>query len=132
MTKKDLAYRPNAFEQAKFEYWPLGKLFTDGLDKSVKKEGILKKLKSIENKSNNQLLELRDIYRPAIIGKDNGGYKSSDDDNNDDYDDYNRTYETIVDDYKNNKIKYKYIKNELDRINNAIKIYEKKKKYSNY
>ena len=41
LTKKDLGYKPNAFEQAKFEYFPLGKIFTDGLNKSDKKEGLL-------------------------------------------------------------------------------------------
>ena len=41
LTKKDLGYKPDAFEQAKFEYSPLGKVFTDGLDKSDKKEGLL-------------------------------------------------------------------------------------------
>ena len=39
LTKKDLNYKPNAFEQAKFEYSPLGKVFTDGLIKTDKKEG---------------------------------------------------------------------------------------------
>ena len=34
LAKKDLGYKPDAFEQAKFEYSPLGKVFTDGLDKS--------------------------------------------------------------------------------------------------
>ena len=80
LTKKDLNYKPNAFEQAKFEYSPLGKVFIDGLDKSDRKEGLLKKLKNIEDKSNNQLLALRDINRPAIRGR-NG------DDDDDDYDD---------------------------------------------
>ena len=43
LTKKDLGYKPDArFEQAKFEYSPLGKVFTDGLDKSDRKEGLLK------------------------------------------------------------------------------------------
>ena len=37
LTKKDLNYKPNAFEQAKFEYLPLGKVFIDGLDKTDKK-----------------------------------------------------------------------------------------------
>ena len=37
LTKKDLNYKPNAFEQAKFEYSPLGKVFIDGLDKSDRK-----------------------------------------------------------------------------------------------
>ena len=45
LTKKDLNYKPNAFEQEKFEYSPLGKVFSDGLDKSDKKEGLLKRFK---------------------------------------------------------------------------------------
>ena len=79
ITKKGLGYKPDAFEQAKFEYSPLGKVFTDGLDKSDRKEGLLKRLKNIEDKSNNQLLALRDINKPAIKGR-NG----NDDDNDDD------------------------------------------------
>ena len=67
LTKKDLKYKPDAFEQAKFEYSPLGKVFTDGLDKSDRNEGLLKRLKNIEDKSNNQLLALTDINRLAII-----------------------------------------------------------------
>ena len=53
LTKKDLNYKPNAFEQAKFEYSPLGKVFSDGLDKPNRKEGLLKRLKNIEDESNN-------------------------------------------------------------------------------
>ena len=68
LTKKDVNYKPNAFEQAKFAYLPLGKVIIGGLDKSDRKEGLLKKLKNIEDKSNNQLLALRDINRPAIRG----------------------------------------------------------------
>ena len=36
LTKKDLRFKPDAFEQPKFEYSPLGKVFTDGLDKSAR------------------------------------------------------------------------------------------------
>ena len=71
LTKKDLGYKPDAFEQAKFEYSPLGKVFTDGLDKFDRKEGLLKRLK-IEDRSNNQLLAIKNIPRPAIKGKNNG------------------------------------------------------------
>ena len=46
---KDLGYKPDALEQAKFEYSPLGKAFTDGLDKSDRKKGLLKRLKNIED-----------------------------------------------------------------------------------
>ena len=66
LTKKDLGYKPDAFEQVKFEYSPLGEVFTDGLDKSDKNEGLLKRLK------NNQLLTTKNISRPAIKGKNNG------------------------------------------------------------
>ena len=45
LTNKDLGYKPDAFEQAKFEYSPLGKVFTDGLDKSDKKKRSFKKIK---------------------------------------------------------------------------------------
>ena len=72
LTKKDLGYKPDAFEQATFEYLPIGKVFTDGLDKSDKNEGLLKRLKNIGDKSNNQLLTIKDISRPAIKGKNNG------------------------------------------------------------
>ena len=52
LTKKDLGYKPDAFEQAKSEYSPLGKVFTDGLDKSDKKVGIFQRLKNIEDNLN--------------------------------------------------------------------------------
>ena len=71
LTKKDLGYKPDAVEQSKFEYSPLGKVFTDGLDKSDKNEGLLKRLKNIEDKSNNSLLTIKNISRPAIKGKNN-------------------------------------------------------------
>ena len=52
LTKKDLGYKPDAFEQAKLEYSPLGKVFTDGLDKSNKKVGIFQRLQNIEDNLN--------------------------------------------------------------------------------
>ena len=72
LTNKDLGYKPDAFEQAKFEYSPLGKVFTDELAKSDRKEGLLKRLKNIEDRNNNQLLTIKNISRPAIKGKNNG------------------------------------------------------------
>ena len=72
LNKKDLGYKPDAFEQAKFEYSPLGKVFTDGLDnKSDRNEGLLKRFKNIEDRSNNQLLAIKNIPRPAIKGENN-------------------------------------------------------------
>ena len=128
----DLNYKPNALEQAKFEYSPLGKVFTDGLNKSDKNEGLLKRLKNIENKNNNQLLALRDINRPAIRGGDN--YDSDDDDSDindddDDDDDVNNEYKKIIEDYKNNKIKRTEIEKRINKIKFAIKMYKKIKKH---
>ena len=51
LTKKNLGYKPDAVEKLKFEYSPIGKVFTDGLakeDKS-KKVGLFKRLKNIED-----------------------------------------------------------------------------------
>ena len=42
LTKKDLNYKPNAFEQAKFEYSPLGKVFTDGLNRPDRRRSFKK------------------------------------------------------------------------------------------
>ena len=52
LTKKDLGYKPDAVEKVKFKYSPLGKVFTDGLDKSDKKVGIFQRLKNIEDNLN--------------------------------------------------------------------------------
>ena len=51
LTKKDLGYKPDAVEKVKFEYSPIGKVFTDGFakeDKS-KKVGLFKRLNNIED-----------------------------------------------------------------------------------
>ena len=37
LTRKDLKYKPNALDKAKFEFSPLGKAFSTGFDKTVKK-----------------------------------------------------------------------------------------------
>ena len=83
LTKNGLGYKPDAFEQAKFEYSPLGKVFTDGLDKSDRKEGLLKRLKNTEDRNNNQLLAIKNISRSAIKGnvsddKNNGNFRIDD------------------------------------------------------
>ena len=51
LTKKDLGYKPDAVGKVKFEYSPIGKVFTDGLSKEdkSKKVGLFKRLKNIED-----------------------------------------------------------------------------------
>ena len=48
---KDLGLKSSIVEQAKFEYYPLGKIFNTGLDEDDKKEGLFKRLENIENKT---------------------------------------------------------------------------------
>ena len=51
LTTKDLGYKPDAVEKVKFEYSPIGKVFTDGLAKEDKSKnfGLFKRLKNIED-----------------------------------------------------------------------------------
>ena len=83
LTKKDLGYKPDAVEKVKFEYSPIGKVFTDGLakeDKS-KKVGLFKRLKNIED----NLVEVDDnnnkvsIFRIIKDIKDRGTKIDNDD-----------------------------------------------------
>ena len=57
-TGKDLGLKPSTIEQAKFEYSPLGKVFTKGLNKDDQKDRLFKRLKNIEDK-NEQLLKIK-------------------------------------------------------------------------
>ena len=52
LTRKDIKYKPNALGKAKFEYSPLGKAFSTGLDKTAEgyqEEGVTKLLKDIRD-----------------------------------------------------------------------------------
>ena len=138
LTKKDLGYKPDAFEPAKFEYSPLGKVLTDGLDKSDRKEGLLKRLKNIEDRSNNKLLTIKNIPRPAIKRKNNGNandeYKTIQDfkqeliDKNILHSDGVKKFDNIIDKWKQTKDKKIVYKNVDAKVNtqkfNIYKIFE--------
>ena len=51
LTGEDLDLKPSAVAQAKFEYSALGKIFNKRLSEGDKKEGILKRLKKIEDEN---------------------------------------------------------------------------------
>ena len=56
LTGEDLGLKPSTVEQAKFEYSSLGKVFNKGLDnKDDQKEGLLKRLKNIEDENKERL-----------------------------------------------------------------------------
>ena len=52
LTRKDLKYKPNTLDKARFEFSPLGKEFSMGLDKTIQgyqEEGVIKLLKDIRD-----------------------------------------------------------------------------------
>ena len=55
LTGQGLGYRPDPVQKAKSEYSPLGQVFNKELTTDEKSEGLLKRLKNIENKTDNQL-----------------------------------------------------------------------------
>ena len=56
---EDLNYESSTAEQAKFDYSPLNKFLNKGLEEEDKKQGILKRLKNIEDKSEEQLKAIK-------------------------------------------------------------------------
>ena len=81
LTRKDLKYKPNALDKARFEFSPLGQTFSTGLDKTAQgyqEEDVVKLLKDIRD-------GLRGGVRPP--GPDNND--NNDDDDNNDYDNNN-------------------------------------------
>ena len=76
LTGKDLGLKPSTIEQAKFEYSPLGTIFNKGLSEDDKKEGVLKRLKNIEdtNKAENKvknkdIIEVTDFVDQPLNSK---------------------------------------------------------------
>ena len=68
LTGKDIRYRPNPVQKAKFEYRLLGQVFNKGLTTDKKSKGLLKRLKNIEDKTDNQLIAIENNIgnQPAI------------------------------------------------------------------
>ena len=53
LTRKDLKYKLNALDKARFEFSPLGKIFSTGLDNTARgyqEEGVIKLLKDIRDR----------------------------------------------------------------------------------
>ena len=75
LTGEDLGYKPSVIEQAKFEYSPLGKVFNRGLDdKDDQKEGLLKRLRNIEDKNEEQLQLFSKANKISRIAKNESEY----------------------------------------------------------
>ena len=54
LTGENLGYKPDVVQNAKLEYSSLGQLFNKALDVNEKQEGLLKRLKNIESKNEQQ------------------------------------------------------------------------------
>ena len=59
LTGEDLNYKPSTVKQDKFDYSPLDKFFNKGLKKEENRGGLLKRLKNIEEKSEEQLKTIK-------------------------------------------------------------------------
>ena len=145
LTKKDLGYKPDAVEKVKFEYSPIGKVFTDVLakeDKS-KKVGLLKRLKNIED----NLVEVDDndnkvaIFRIIKDIKDKGIKIDNDDeavrevrerikeliDDGVKVNNFDEMKKEVIEHVKNLKEQGANLKVDEDQINDLInKIFDKK------
>ena len=89
----DLNYKPNVLDKARFGFFPLGKTFSAGLDKTAQgyqEEGIIKLLKDIKNS----------LARPPRSNNnrdDNDNDNDNDDDDNDN-NDYDNRPDNVDDD----------------------------------
>ena len=112
LTRKDLKYKPNALDKTKFEFSPLGKAFSVGLDKTAQgyqEEGVIKLLKDIRDGLASGVNRRPDDNRPDDNRSDSNipddGY---DDDEFDDDESDTTPYDTPYtsddeDDIKNDK-----------------------------
>ena len=145
LTKKDLEYKPDAVEKIKFEYSPIGKVFTDRLSKEdkSKKVGLFKRLKNIED----NLVEVDDndnkvgIFRIIKDIKDRGIKFDNDDeavreirerikeliDDGAKVNNFDEMKKEIIDHVKKLKDQGADVKVDEDQINDLInKIFDKK------
>ena len=130
LTRKELNFKPNALVKARFEFSPLGKTFSTGLEKTVQgyqEEGVIKLLKDIRD-------GLAGDIAPPGAPPGPGGLDRPDDNDEDDNNDNNRdnnhdnnhdipdleteeeAAERITDSYEQKKDNYDNIKNLKNRI----------------
>ena len=97
LTRKDSKYKPNALDKARFEFSPLGKAFSMGLDKTAQgyqEEGVRKLLKYIRDGLAGGIAprEPRALRGPGLDDPNNDHY---------DYDDY--VYDDYIPDYNDDR-----------------------------
>ena len=76
LTGEDLGLKPSSIEQTKFEYSPLGKIFNKGLSEEDKKEGLLKRLKNIEDTNKVNKVKNKDIIEVTDFVDEPSSFKA--------------------------------------------------------
>ena len=74
LTGEDLGLKPSTAEQAKFEYSPLGKVFSKGSDKEDKKEGLFKRLENVKEKNEELLNAFSATNKVSKVPKNESNY----------------------------------------------------------
>ena len=113
LKRVELNYKPNALDKARFEFSPLGKAFSAGLDKTAQgyqEEGAMKLLNDIRD-------SLRGGARPP--GPDNN---NNDDDDDDDDDDDRPDYNNMPDLETEEEASERISTNALDKFKNNREI----------
>ena len=128
LTRKDLKYKPNALDKARFEFSPLGKTFSTGLDKtlqSYQEEGVIKLLKDIRDGLARAPLGPGAPPGPGGLDRPDDIDEDDNDDNNDNDNDDMPDLETkeeaaerIADSYEQKKDNYD---NNIKNLKNRIK-----------
>ena len=122
LTRKDLKYKPNALDKARFEFSPLGQTFSTGLDKTDQNyqgEGVIKLLRDIRD-------SLEGYNRPNDDGNDdNRPNDDGNDDNrpNDDgNDDIKRKLNTSITEYNNLLLEYNRMVEDMKKTKDELNI----------
>ena len=101
LTRKGLKYKPNALDNARFEFSPLGQMFSIGLDKNVQncqEEGVIKLLKDIRDGLENGI-----VPRGLRGGPDNDNNDDDNDDDDDDDDDEQKRLSKLLGELRTNE-----------------------------
>ena len=97
LKRLDLNYKPNVLDKARFEFSPLGKTFSTGLDKTAQgyqEEGVMKLLKDIRD-------SLRGDARPTR--PDNNDNNDNNDNDDDDADNDKEFVSPLLEEINNKK-----------------------------
>ena len=107
LTRKDLKYKPNALDKARFEFSPLGKAFSTGLDKTAQgyqEEGVIKLFKDIRDGLRGGVNRLDDDDRPDRPDRpDRRDNNDNNDDNNDKISEYQEVISSLLEKINNKK-----------------------------